>query len=346
MLFNSKRALIRKKQAWLSCLLFSFCSLMSDPVTAQIKEQKDSYPESDARRLNGKVTEQDRLERLYRPNNGNPLNRSVRVLPSGESRLPLDNEDVSLDSALQTDNFKLHYLPMNPRQDKPDNLNRSANALNLRNSVQGDLWRTDDWQLDVRQRLPRWNSGRPCGRCIRPAPNFNDLDFASRHLQANMLVTPPAVAPPGAWSLPNNFPRITTELPQRPPLIPPLPPPAPIYEEKNVPWDDWYQKVSGALYQKWQVRGQEPGEATLSITVHRQRKVEATLLRSSNPSSSFKQNLLSAVTALNNSPVLEFPANSLKQVVHFNSVFSAGTDTAAGAYSERGGEYEHIRIRH
>lgn len=290
------------------------------PGFAQSGEQSVAAERPAKTRLNGKVEEKDKLEHLYRPANGNPLSKSVKVL-SGQSYAALapdGGKDVALDSVLRSDNFILPHQQMNLRQDLAADAGASTNPHAMRSNC----------------------------------PTFFawDTAFDLRHVQASIRSTayymPPSVAPERGELIPGSSKNTAWDIPPVLRVVPPLHPVAPLCEEKNVLWDTWYQKVSNALYHDWLGRGEQPGEATLHITVRRSRKIEADLLHSSNSSSTFRKNLLAAVASLNGSQVLDFPSQSMKQTVSFDSVFSAGADTIAGAYSDRRGEIEQVRVRH
>jgi hypothetical protein len=89
----------------------------------------------------------------------------------------------------------------------------------------------------------------------------------------------------------------------------------PQIEERQIVWDAWYQNISKALYARWQNPGEHP------------------------------DSLLAAVQSLNGSSALDFPQQSAKTTVSFDSVFSAGLDTVHGAFSDRHNETERIMRR-
>lgn len=293
--------------------------------------------------LEGKVEKKDALERVVRPGNGGNgevLNRSVKVL-SGFTAARAD--DFTLDSLLKEDNFNLPYHKLNPQPDQLFSSEAGANA-GLRRQPGRLNWQSRNFEPPEDWNLPQPGTRLPCDKCLRARLAWQRA-FELQRVQAR-LSTPEALDPAGFQAfIPKNqaagFP--FTRLSKRQ-EISPSPPPQ-IYEEKSVLWDAWYDRVSNALYQNWLGKGRQPGEATLQVSVRRPRQIQAEVLHSSNQSPAFKQSLQDAVASLNGSPVLDFPGQSMKQQVSFSTVFSAGVNTASGAFSERRGDIEQVRIK-
>jgi hypothetical protein len=296
-----------------------------------IKDGSDS-------RLNGRVDDHNFLLRANKA--GDPLSRSVKVL-SGLNPLQGRSDNTSLDSNLSTDNFNLPVRKMNPAMDDPRANQAALNAM--RNSMTpGFSWGVGQWNVNE---WGGWVTGPNPGGPVWVGGWSNSFNWDSGFEPGHMRVTLPTTTP--KWGIPS----ISAQL--NPPndsnntswAIQPMTMPAPGFDEKNILWDAWYQQVSRALYQNWQGRGEQPGQATLHITVRRPRQITAELVRSNNLSPAFKSGLMTAIASLNGSSILDFPSQSMKQSVGFDSVFCAGNDTMAGAFSDRHGEFEQIRTQ-
>ena len=310
-------------------------------------------------KLKGKIEQRDLMGHMNRPFDGDPLGKSVKVLSGSNYNAPVQGkaEDDSLDSVLNASNFSLPLQRMTPKSD--------YNALS---STQGDLrsgrgygqpsytwgagdwgiggWAVDGWGIGEGDRYAwgvyGWDSRFP-GRMQQNDWGWDTLSYNQQRLRADLR------ADPNFYQRPF---RSNSKIPSIAPLntnvgwgISPMDRPQPAYADQNILWDQWYRKVSDALYRNWNGRGQDPGLATLRITVRRNRTIQAQILKCNNPSERFKKNLLDAVASLNGSTVLDYPSMSQREIVSFNSEFNASTDTARGAFSERRGEIETVRTR-
>ncbi|MBX9686336.1 MAG: hypothetical protein K2X27_06510 [Candidatus Obscuribacterales bacterium] len=323
----------------LSYLYIAFFALT--PAASAVENQNPAAELKESRKLRGKVEEKDRLEHLNRPLNGDPLGMSVKVLPGGAytNTLQGSSDENSLDSALSSSNFNLPYSKMKPRNDwNALQSNQSANLRTHRYQTQPS-WDVDEWGIGG-WGVGDWDVGtRRSG--ISGWVDINQNSLNQERLRADLL-------DPNFYERPisgrSNIPSIRPLPRLNNWALPPMPPAQAAYAEQNILWDNWYKQISNALYANWKGRDAQPGEAVLRITVRRQRRINAELLRCNNHNESFKKSLLTAVAALNNTSVLDFPGASQKQIVSFESQFSAGTDTKPGAYSERQGELEKVRV--
>lgn len=283
--------------------------------------------------LQGRVEGYTKGLHMLRPIVGDdPLNRSVRVL-SGAPGLRSDAKDETLDQALSANNFVLPSAPSRPQTPKWASPNMQVDPSLSRITMSPNFaWSINGWWVDD------WGYGYGRGRRYYQVSNFAmdwDSSFDSRRMRVDPSMYSQVTYPRTnvGWGVPNV-----------PPMrIAPVPPP-PVYTEQNISWDQWYQNVSSALYGNWR-RGEQPGDATLRITVARGRRIDAQILKCNNSSPGFRQSLLAAVSSLNQSAVLDFPAGSPKQTVNFDSAFSAGLNTTSGAGSDRHGEIEQVTIR-
>ena len=296
--------------------------------------------------LRGKVEERDRLEKLGRLN-ADPLGKSVRVL-SGQSysnALEGSAENDSLDSVLSADHFNLPMQKMTPKTD----YNALSNTTGYMQSGRGRGSALPEFAWGIKQYFPDdWGYGNRFYdeeyfyyyRNQLPGINWDNRWFERQRLRADLVRgpnlyqrMPDVVAPVAPMSRNINW------------GIRPMSMPPPAYSEQNILWDAWYQRISQELYRNWKGRGNEPGIATLRITILRGRKIEAQIVKTNNHSASFKKGLMDAVATLSGSAVLDFPSMSQKQIVSFDSAFTASTSTANGATSERKGDIEQVRIR-
>ncbi len=110
--------------------------------------------------------------------------------------------------------------------------------------------------------------------------------------------------------------------------------------ELVVAWEAWHHQLSSAVYRRWSEMANTPGQATMRITVTRERQIIPTMLRSSG-SPRFDRALLDAVMSLNGNPGLTFPAQSRRQEVSFEADYLAATDIRPG-FSWVKNDYEKV----
>lgn len=354
-------------------LLFSFSTIFSLPTAAQEGASgKIARPPQDPT-LQGRVEQRSGLEKLSRPLSGQTgLNESVRILSgqnglNGQAMDGLMNanskEDV-LNSTLDSNNFDLKsssaannsYQKLTPHSDWNDLSSatatmRTKKPCNPCNQAHLMLWQDrghapgrdpwdyaygnwvvvsmpgagrDDWRLQIDK--VRASLGSPGTR----GSLFPDNSWQQR--------------PPRSTSLFNQAPTISQNW-TLPPVQPGPLPSKPFYVDQNIGWDDWYKSVSDALYKNWSKINSLPGEAKLRISVRAGRTISAEIVSTDNFKPEFKEGLNKAVASLNGSTILDFPSSSQRRTVTFDSVFTAGTQTNSGAYSERTNDIERIRIR-
>lgn len=303
-------------------------------------------------RLQGKVEQRDLMGHLYRPMGGDPLGKSVTVLNGQNYTNPLQGkaEDDSLDSVLKASNFNLPLQRMTPKSDYNALSSNNFDLQTGRGRMQPTFswgiggwgvgsWGTDGWGIDEWPRYGwdayRWQNG------IQSNIGWDNMSFNQQRVRADLRLDPNFYQRPFQGN--NRIPSISDM--DTGWGIQPMARPQPLYADQNILWDAWYRQISNALYRNWNGRGQDPGLATLRITVRKNRRIEAQIVRCNNKAERFKKGLMDAVASLNGSAVLDFPNMSQRELVTFNSEFNASTDTARGAYSERSGEVETIRTR-
>lgn len=111
--------------------------------------------------------------------------------------------------------------------------------------------------------------------------------------------------------------------------------------EMTLAWERWHKALSQAIYTRWQGMAQDPGKATVRITVTRDRRIRAQIMRSSG-GPVFDTVVLAAIDSLNGNPGLTFPAKSVRQHVSFEADYIAASDVTPG-YSWVKNDYEKVR---
>ena len=111
--------------------------------------------------------------------------------------------------------------------------------------------------------------------------------------------------------------------------------------EMTLAWEAWHHQLSQAIYRRWSDMASVPGEATLRITVTRDRHIMPMIVRSSH-NREFDNGLLAAIRSLDGNPGLTFPTKSQRQEVSLESDYVAATNIEPG-YSWVKNDYEHVR---
>lgn len=113
--------------------------------------------------------------------------------------------------------------------------------------------------------------------------------------------------------------------------------------ELKLAWDRWHQQLSKTIYENWSRVADEPGKATLRVTVTRNRTISIDVLRSSG-SRSFDRTLIGEIEALSGNPGLTFPGGSQRQQVSFEADYMAASDVKPG-YTWVKNDVETVRQR-
>jgi len=111
-------------------------------------------------------------------------------------------------------------------------------------------------------------------------------------------------------------------------------------KELLLAWERWHKQLSAAIYHRWSERARTPGEATVRVTVTRDRTIRAEIMRASG-GAEFQDGLIEAVEGLNGNPGLTFPSQSQRKVVNFEGDYIASPDVNPG-YSWVKNDYERI----
>jgi outer membrane biosynthesis protein TonB len=111
-------------------------------------------------------------------------------------------------------------------------------------------------------------------------------------------------------------------------------------KELVLAWERWHHQLSEAIYRRWSEVAREPGEATMRITVTRDRNITAEFV---NPSgnSRFDRKLMDTIESLNGNPGLTFPSGSQRQVVSLEADYVASTNIQPG-FSWVKNDYEKV----
>lgn len=301
--------------------------------------------------LTGRVEQKDKLELLSRPQVG--LNESVKILDEGSAMLrgsamdPMlsgGSEKDALNSVLDADNFNLNYRQLTPQTD-PGTLSSARGRMTSRKPCCAEA------RLILMMRRgfgygyepPRWRQTNFSGL------HSDNWDLQREGVHAEMMPNSFPSRWPQPISMGNSIrPIHSTPLPASDwsiPPIQPIKPVQPLYVDQNIAWDNWYKTVSDALYKNWSKLNALPGEARLRITVSSTRKIDAQILSTTNFKPEFKETLTKAIASLNGASILAFPPQSKRFSVSFQTMFSAGTQGHAGAFSERTNDVERVRNR-
>jgi outer membrane biosynthesis protein TonB len=112
-------------------------------------------------------------------------------------------------------------------------------------------------------------------------------------------------------------------------------------KEMTLAWERWHKQLSQAIYTRWQNMAQDPGRATVRISVTKDRTIRAQILRSTG-GPMFDQVVLMAIESINGNPGLTFPAKSQRQHVSFEADYIAASNVTPG-FSWVKNDYEKVR---
>lgn len=319
-------------------------SLLSAPCVVWAKNNP-------AKPLEGRVEDQDKI-RLQRPHEG-VVNQSVEILDGqsydgyldgsvDQTKLQTGTAQDTLKGLVGGGDFSLRQYKRKTPQSDPGSLK------DWEADMESQKWK---WQ-DVTYTLPNYHGYgddpiEPPRRYTIPKRMYDLDDWKLRQKGVSGQVRFPQT---DAQLYPQpNFEAPNFQLPRR--FTAPGGSSAsssfgpPMEDEKYIGWDDWYKRVADVLWRTWRQRGSEPGEADLAISVTSGKSITAQMSNATNRSAAFRSSLMKAVESLNGSAALEFPAQSRRRSVSFQSHFSAGVDVKSGASSKRSNDTERVRTR-
>jgi hypothetical protein len=108
----------------------------------------------------------------------------------------------------------------------------------------------------------------------------------------------------------------------------------------TLAWEAWHHQLSQAIYSRWSEVAAIPGQATMRITVTRDRQIKPMILQGSGRPA-FDRALMDAVMSLNGNPGLTFPSKSQRQEVSFEADYIASTHVQPG-FSWVKNDYEKV----
>lgn len=111
--------------------------------------------------------------------------------------------------------------------------------------------------------------------------------------------------------------------------------------EMTLAWERWHKQFSQAIYERWSAVADEPGRATVRVSVDRNRNIQIAILNSSG-SNRFDRKLKTVIESLNGNAGLTFPAKSQRPSVSFEADYIAAHNVTPG-YSWVKNDYEKVR---
>ncbi len=111
--------------------------------------------------------------------------------------------------------------------------------------------------------------------------------------------------------------------------------------ELTLAWEKWHKQLSQIIYERWSAIADEPGRATVRVTVNRNRQIQVAII-SSDGSGRFDRKLRTVIEGLSGNPGLTFPAKSQRPMVSFEADYIAAHNVTPG-YSWVKGDYEKVR---
>lgn len=110
--------------------------------------------------------------------------------------------------------------------------------------------------------------------------------------------------------------------------------------EMVLAWERWHKQLSAAIYDRWSQMADTPGQATVRLTVTKDRQLRADMVRSSgNPD--FDRILMASIRSLDGNPGLTFPAKSVRQQVSLETDYIADSNVKPG-YSWIKNDFEKV----
>lgn len=112
-------------------------------------------------------------------------------------------------------------------------------------------------------------------------------------------------------------------------------------KELMLAWERWHKQFSQAIYERWSAVADEPGRATVRVTVTKDRQIMIAFLNSTG-SRRFDNELRTVIEGLQGNPGLSFPSKSLRTQVSFEADYIAAHNVMPG-YSWVKDDYEKVK---
>lgn len=110
--------------------------------------------------------------------------------------------------------------------------------------------------------------------------------------------------------------------------------------ELTLAWEKWHKQLSQVIYERWSAVADEPGRATVRVTVDRNRTIQVAFINSDG-SPRFDRKLRQVIEDLQGNPGLTFPTKSQRPMVSFEADYIAAHNVTPG-YSWVKNDYEKI----
>lgn len=111
--------------------------------------------------------------------------------------------------------------------------------------------------------------------------------------------------------------------------------------ELTLAWEKWHKQLSQVIYERWSSVADEPGRATVRVTVDKNRQIKVAFLNSDG-SPRFDHKLRAIIEGLQGNPGLTFPTKSQRPVVSFEADYIAAHNVTPG-FSWVKDDYEKVR---
>ncbi len=112
-------------------------------------------------------------------------------------------------------------------------------------------------------------------------------------------------------------------------------------KELTLAWEKWHKQLSATIYERWSAIADEPGRATVRVSVDRNRNITVAFVNSDG-SPRFDRKLRDVIQNLNGNPGLSFPTKSQRPMVSFEADYIAAHNVTPG-YSWVKNDYEKVR---
>lgn len=110
--------------------------------------------------------------------------------------------------------------------------------------------------------------------------------------------------------------------------------------ELTLAWEKWHKQLSQVIYERWSSVADEPGRATVRVTVDRNKTIRVAFINSDG-SPRFDRKLRAVIEDLQGNPGLTFPTKSQRPMVSFEADYIAAHNVTPG-YSWVKNDYEKV----